>query len=94
MAWNKKNKIHDLVPNIEKGSSVGFADVIAPTVLHVETLAKYQIVSEDKAVKREYEFASKRVLPTESSNESLKIGPKIVLGITYLRHFCFLPHSG
>ena len=68
MAWNKKNKIYDLLPIIEKGSSVGFADVIAPTVLHVETLAKYQIVSEDKAVKREYEFASGEVLALLSNS--------------------------
>jgi len=68
MAWNKKNKIYNLLPRIEKGSSVGFADVIAPTVLHVETLAKYQIVSEDKAVRKEYDFASGEILALLSTN--------------------------
>jgi len=68
MAWNKNNKIYNLLPRIEKGSSVGFADVIAPTRLHVETLAKYQIVSEDKAVEKEYEFASGEVLALLSNN--------------------------
>ena len=68
LAWNKNNKIHQLLPDVEKGSSVGFADVVAPTILNVETLAKYEIVNKDKAIKRDYNFASGEVLAMLSSN--------------------------
>ena len=68
VAWNKNSNLNALLPQVEKKTSLSFADTVAPSLLQFETLAKYEIVGEETLLKRNYDFATGEILALLSNN--------------------------
>ena len=67
-AWDKESRVYSLLPVVEKQTSLSFADTVAPSVLQVETLAKYELGEEERVVERTYDFQSGEILALLSNN--------------------------